>query len=247
MENILVSIITVSYNSEKTIRDTIESVLNQTYGNIEYIIVDGLSKDQTVEIAKSYEDKFLKKGYSYRIVSEKDQGIYDAMNKGIRASKGELIGIINSDDWYEKDAVETVIQQYKNKRFDMFYADLRIVKTDGSCFVKHSQFRRFVTTRDWNHPTTFMNRRVYNRYLYKCESIYDDMDMLLKVRENKGRIVVLNKVLANFRMGGVSNQKNLRKAWERCKVRYRIYRNHGFSKLYWLECMVMEVGKLIFF
>ena len=83
MENILVSIITVSYNSEKTIRDTIESVLHQTYKNIEYIIVDGLSADNTVVIDESYREKFAEKGYRYHIISEKDNGIYDAMNKGV--------------------------------------------------------------------------------------------------------------------------------------------------------------------
>ena len=105
----LVSIITVAYNSEKCIRKAIESVLNQTYPHIEYTIVDGLSKDNTVAVAKEYEEKFQEKGYTYRIVSEKDNGIYDAMNKGIRMATGELIGMINSDDWYEPIAVETAV------------------------------------------------------------------------------------------------------------------------------------------
>lgn len=243
--HIQASIITVAYNSEETIQDTIESVLNQTYQNIEYIIVDGLSSDHTVEIAKSYEKKFIEKGYAYRVISEKDNGIYDAMNKGIRLSKGEVIGIINSDDWYELDAVETAVKYFSKQKMDMLYADLRVVKEDGSSFIKHSRIRKFVTTRDWNHPTTFMSRKVYNRYLYKCESLYDDMDMMLKVREDGGKIVVINKVLANFRMGGISNQKQLGKVWERCKIRYRIYRNHGFSRWYWFECMVMEFGKTL--
>ena len=95
----LVSIITVCYNSAQTIHKAIESVLNQTYSNIEYTIVDGLSKDNTMEIAESYADAFREKGYTFRIVSEKDNGIYDAMNKGIRMASGELIGMINSDDW----------------------------------------------------------------------------------------------------------------------------------------------------
>ena len=242
---ILVSIVTVAYNSEKTIQDTIESVLNQTYPNIEYLIVDGLSTDDTVKIARSYEKKFEEKGYKYKVISEKDNGIYDAMNKGIKASTGELIGIINSDDWYELDAVETVVKQFAKINFDMLYADLRVIKEDGSKFVKHSCMRKFVTTRDWNHPTTFMNRKVYDSYLYKCESLYDDMDMMLKVREDNREIVVINKILANFRLGGVSNQKQINKIWERCKARYRIYRNHGFSRLYWFECLFMEFGKAI--
>lgn len=245
MENILVSIITVSYNSENTIRDTIESVLNQTYKHIEYIIVDGLSKDHTVEIAKSYEKKFRDRGYQYRIISEKDNGIYDAMNKGIKMSQGKIIGIINSDDWYESDAVQTVVKEFENKTFDMLYADLKIIKKNGSHFIKHSRLRKYVTTRDWNHPTTFMNRDVYDSYLYKCESLYDDFDMLLKVREDGRKIVVIPKVLANFRVGGISNQKSIKTAIERCRIRYTIYRNHGFSRWYLIECILMECGKAI--
>ncbi len=99
---LLVSIITVSYNSEKSIRRTIESVLNQTYSKIEYHIVDGLSTDNTIEIAREYDEKFAEKGIKYIISSERDNGIYDAMNKGILRSAGKIVGIINSDDWYEK-------------------------------------------------------------------------------------------------------------------------------------------------
>ena len=101
-ENKLVTVITPCFNSEKTIRKTIESVLNQTYHNIEYLIIDGASTDKTVEIAKSYEQAF---GGRMKIYSEPDKGIYDAMNKGIRLAGGELVGIVNSDDYYETDAV----------------------------------------------------------------------------------------------------------------------------------------------
>ena len=105
--NIKVSIITVCFNSEKTIRRTIESVLYQTYPNIEYIIVDGKSTDGTVDIVKEYLPAFQKR---LRYVSERDKGIYDAMNKGIRLSAGDVIGIINSDDFYEPDAVENIVK-----------------------------------------------------------------------------------------------------------------------------------------
>ncbi len=100
-----ISIITPCLNSEKTIRDTMESVLHQTYKNIEYIIVDGGSEDRTLEIIHEYEHLFNGR---LKYISEKDNGIYDAMNKGIRQSKGKLIGIIGSDDYYETDAVEKV-------------------------------------------------------------------------------------------------------------------------------------------
>lgn len=103
----LVSIVTVSYNSADTIEQTIQSVTKQTYPNIEYIIIDGGSRDGTVEIIKRYQDKI-----SFWI-SEPDMGIYDAMNKGISYAKGDYIGIINSDDWYELDAIEKIVSKIK--------------------------------------------------------------------------------------------------------------------------------------
>ena len=104
-----VTIITVCYNSEKTIRKTMESVLEQTYTNIEYIVIDGQSLDTTMQIVKEIAPLF---GEWIKIISEPDKGIYDAMNKGIKLAKGELIGIINSDDFYEKDAVEKIEEVY---------------------------------------------------------------------------------------------------------------------------------------
>src|SRR5574344_2512884 len=105
MKKPLITIITVCYNSEKTIERTIKSVVNQTYKNIEYIFIDGASSDKTLDIIKKY-----MKEYSFiKLISEKDNGIYDAMNKGISLSTGSIIGMINSDDYYELDAVESIV------------------------------------------------------------------------------------------------------------------------------------------
>lgn len=102
----LISIITVCFNSAKTIRRTIESVLNQTYVNIEYIIVDGKSTDNTVAIIEEYAPLFAERGIQYRWVSEPDSGIYDAMNKGLALATGYYTGVVNADDWYEIGAFE---------------------------------------------------------------------------------------------------------------------------------------------
>ena len=107
-----ISIITATFNRAYVIKDCIESVLRQKYTDYEYIIVDGASKDNTVEIVNEYRQAFADKNYRYRIISEKDNGIYDAMNKGIRMATGDIVGIINSDDWYEPDALETVARTY---------------------------------------------------------------------------------------------------------------------------------------
>ena len=123
MQKTLVSIITVCWNSEKYIRDTIESVLNQTYKNIQYIIIDGKSTDKTLSIIDEYKERF---GDRLTLVSEKDSGIYNAMNKGLALVKGELVGIINSDDYYELDAVEKMVEQYKLHGSGVYYGYCKV-------------------------------------------------------------------------------------------------------------------------
>lgn len=242
----LVTVITATYNSEKTLAKTIESVLSQTYSNIEYIIVDGLSSDRTVKIAESYKNDFIKKGFLYRVISEKDDGMYDAINKGITLAHGEIIGNINSDDWYEADAVEKTVLFFQKTNCDFMYADLRMVKKDGKSYIKHSRKGKIVTSRNWNHPTQFVKHSVYKQEKYKCESLHDDFDLLLRVKAKNYKIGIMNEVTANFRMDGMSHERNLQKAVQRAKARYRIYRNNCYSRLYWLECFLVEAGKFVF-
>lgn len=242
----LVSIITVAYNSEKTIRQTIESVLKQTYAEVEYLIIDGKSNDNTVLIANEYIEKFAEKGYIYRVISEKDNGIYDAMNKGIRLATGELVGIINSDDWYERNAVEIAVNTYQEENYDMFYADINLVKTNGMVIIKRSRHDRFPTSRHWNHPTTFVAKHVYDELgAFRCEGIHDDFDFLLRVRKAEKKIVIKNIVLANFCVGGASNDKTMKKCMRRCIDRYKCYINNHYSPFYIFECMLIEIVKLI--
>ncbi len=247
MKNILISVVTICYNSEAVIRKTIESVLNQTYDNLEYTIIDGLSDDKTVDIAKGYADLFAKKGYSYSVISEKDAGIYDAMNKGILHSHGELIGLINSGDWYEPIALQTVAEAYNKEPFDYFYADLRNVRENGKSSIKHVRMDRFPTSRHWNHPTCFVKKDIYSELgVFRNVGIHDDFDFYLRVRSHSKKIRVENIVIANFAMGGVSNQKSLRKSIKRCKDRYGCYRANGYSKVYLIECVLMEIAKFMF-
>jgi len=243
--NPLVSITTVTYNSAATLRRTLESVLCQTYDNIEYLLIDGLSGDGTVEIAESYGGKFAERGFTYQIVSEADKGMYDALNKGIRLSHGDIIGNINSDDWYEREAVEKAVKFFKESGCDYMYADLNMIRPDGTSFVKHARQQRLATSRKWNHPTQFAKREVFQKFPYKVESLHDDFDLFLKVKKSSFRIGVLNEVLANFTMEGVSHEHDLAAAVNRGKCRYRIYRNNGYSKWYVLECIAIEAAKLV--
>lgn len=242
INNCKVSIITICFNSESVIETTIKSVLNQDYNNIEYIIVDGNSTDSTIQIVNNYKNRFDKKGYHFRVISEPDDGIYDAMNKGIAIATGEVIGLINSGDWYESYAVSTMIDYYYKFKFDMFYADLRIWRKQKP-MIKKAKLQNYITTRDWNHPTTFITKDIYNKFQYACDGIYDDWDLVLRIRKGGCKIVVCNKILANFSFGGISNKKSIKAARDRFIERYRIYLNNGYSRWYVFECLLMEIVK----
>lgn len=241
----LVSVITVVHNGEKTLARAIESVLNQTYGNLEYLIIDGMSRDGTRKLAESYRERFAARKIEYRIVSEPDRGMYDALNKGIAMAKGRIIGNINSDDWYEKDAVEKAVRFLEETGSDFMYGDLRMIKPDGSSFIKHAKQQKLATSRGWNHPTQFARREVYIQFPYKLESLHDDFDVFLKVRKSGYKTGVLNQVLADFTMEGVSHDRRLSAAVARGKCRYRIYRNNGYCRLYVLECIMIEAAKML--
>lgn len=241
-----VSIITVAYNSEKTIAHTIESILAQTYTKIEYWIIDGKSSDGTVAVAEKYQVAMQEKGIDYHIVSEPDHGIYDAMNKGIRLATGDIIGILNSDDWYEPVAVERAVETFCETGCELMYADIRMYKTDGSTFIKKARLRNFQTSRDWNHPTTFVKTELYQTYPFRDLGIHDDYGFFLQMKSQKRKIVVVNEVLADFHMGGASNHKDLKASIERIRDRYRYcYRINGYSRWYMVECIVIEMAKFI--
>ncbi|MCM1535698.1 MAG: glycosyltransferase [Clostridium sp.] len=249
-----ISIITIAYNSEKFIGDAIKSVMEQTVlmtdstaaVEVEYLIIDGKSSDSTVKKAESYRAALEEKGVEYRIFSEPDEGIYDAMNKGIQLAQGDVIGILNSDDWYEPDTLETVAATFREKECEMMYANMRVHKTNGKTFVKCARLRKFETSRDWNHPTTFVRGDIYKSNLFPKKGLYDDYSFFLRMKKQGRYIVIVDKVLANFRMGGASNQKSLKAVLRRIKDRYKnCYRINGYSRWYMVECVIMEGAKWI--
>lgn len=241
----LVSITTATYNSEKTLARTIESVLNQTYNFIEYIIIDGLSNDNTLQVAEQYRARFEQKGISYTIISESDHSMYDAINKGIQRAKGEIIGNINSDDWYEADTVEKVIKKYNETKFDFMYGDLKIISANGRVRIKRAKKSSYVTSRHWNHPTQFATRELYLKEPYKLESMYDDFDLFLRVMRKGYHIEILNEILADFTTEGMSHKRSIQDVIQRGMARYKIYINNGYSKLYFVESFCAEMMKLI--
>ena len=244
MNDMKVTIITVAYNCEQTIATAIESVLNQTYQNIEYLVVDGLSKDNTVEIAKSYLQKFSEKGMEMKVISEPDQGMYDALNKGVLMASGELIGNINADDWYEPIAVEKMVELFKRENYDLAWADLRIIKPSGN-MIKKAHIGKLWTTAGFCHPTMFSKREVLLELPYACEQMDDDFEMVLRANKAGKKIITLNEVLANYRFGGMSTKKSIKDSLERVKMKYATYRKHGYSPMYWFYCVGIEAAKYI--
>lgn len=241
----LVTIITVTFNSEKTIERTIRSVLNQTYGNIEYIVVDGASDDGTGTIVESYRSVFEKaSGRSLIFISEHDNGMYDALNKGAKLAHGELVGQINSDDWYELDAVETMVKLYENEHYDVAWGSIRIKKKTGD-IVKHAKIGRVWTTTHWCHPGMFSRLKILLDFPYALETMYDDFDYITAVYKAQKKIITIDKIVSNFSFGegGMSSKKSLKEVKKRVGITYGIYRKYGMSKFYWFYRWAYELIK----
>jgi len=206
MKNIRVSIITPCFNSESTIERTMKSVLEQDYENLEYLIIDGGSTDRTLKLVEKYEPLF---GGRMKVISEPDNGIYDAMNKGIKNASGELIGIINSDDCYEPNAVETVVSAMVTNKYQILYGMMRIIKAGVETKVtmpKHENLAEEMIA----HPTCFVTKKVYTDF-----GMFDtkyrscaDHDFMLRMREHpEVSFVPVYKILASFTEGtGMSSK-----------------------------------------
>lgn len=200
----MISIITPCLNSEKTIEQTINSVLNQRYTDFEYIIVDGNSSDHTVDIIKEYIPLF---GGRMRYISEKDDGIYDAMNKGIKLARGNVIGIINSDDWYEKDALEKVVKFFSHNDTDVIYGKMNIL-TENAQLEEYpvgdlsALWYKMVIP----HPTVFVRTEIYKRYgVFNTQyNLSADYELMLRFYNENVKFLFIDSVLANFRSGGES-------------------------------------------
>jgi glycosyltransferase involved in cell wall biosynthesis len=203
-----ISIITVVWNNKATIKDAIDSVLSQTYKNIEYIIIDGASTDGTIEVVKSYRDKITK------FISEKDKGLYDAMNKGLALATGDIVGILNSDDFYiDEFAIEKIVKEFEEKQVDSVYADLIFVKPENlTKTVRYYDSSYFTPDRfayGWMpaHPTFFVKREIYEKYgMFRTDlKIGADFDILARfLYTHKISYSYMQEVLVKMRVGGVS-------------------------------------------
>lgn len=209
-----ISIITATYNSGRTIADTIRSVLAQTYKDIEYWIIDGASTDCTVDIARSYEPQFKGKMH---IISQPDKGLYDAMNKGIAMATGDIIGILNSDDYFTSDdAIETIARTFKeNSDIDATYGDIHFIN-DGKpekCVRYYSSalFSPWLLRLGFMpaHPSFYVRKHVYENYgLYSLDyKIASDYEMMVRFfHKYKLKAKYISKDFVTMRTGGVSTK-----------------------------------------
>lgn len=210
-----ISLITTVFNNRTYIEECIKSILNQTYQNIEYIIIDGGSTDGTLEVIKKYKDKISK------LISEPDSGIYDALNKGIKMATGEVIGFLHADDIYANESVlEKVVNVFMKYDSDSCYGDLQYVDKKNTNKVirywKSSNYRHGKFKHGWMppHPTFFAKRDIYDKYgLFNTDfRIAADYELMLRFLErHKISTYYIPEVLIKMRIGGTSNRsiKNL--------------------------------------
>ena len=207
-----ITIVTATYNSSATLRDTIESVLSQTYLDYEHIIVDGKSKDATLDIVREYELRYQGK---LRYISEPDKGIYDAMNKGIRMATGDVVGLLNSDDFYtSNDVLEHVARALSDPNVDAVYGDIHYVNDDDltHCVRYYSSrvFRRGLMRMGFMpaHPSFYCRRAIYEKY-----GTFDTSLCIAADFENLLRLIFVNRIRAKYipedfvtmRTGGASS------------------------------------------
>ena len=205
-----VSIITVCYNSKEFIQHAIDSVLNQTYSNIEYIIIDGNSTDGTVDIVNSYGDKISK------FVSEKDKGIYDAMNKGLSYVTGDIVGILNSDDFYISNTIiSEIVAQFNTNTCDALFADLIFVdRNNTDKQVRYWKSKPYISgsfKQGWHpsHPTFFVKNEFYQNFgLFNCTlKLAADFELMLRfIVKHHAKTFYYAKPIVKMRMGGASTK-----------------------------------------
>ncbi|MEO8795300.1 MAG: glycosyltransferase family 2 protein [Daejeonella sp.] len=205
-----ISLITVTYNAAEFLEECIQSVINQTYKNLQYIIVDGGSTDKTISIINKYKEHISV------FISEPDKGIYDAMNKGIKSADGDVVGILNADDFFaDQEVLSTIANEFESSKADIVYGDLWYISRDNLAKVTRKwisgDFKRFKMQFGWMpaHPTFYAKKALFDQYglydlSYKTAADYDLMLRFLYKQQTVSSYV--NKVFVKMRTGGVSNK-----------------------------------------
>ena len=225
-----ISIITVTYNSEKTIKTTLNSVACQSWGDIEHIIIDGQSTDKTLSIIKNYP-------HITKVISEKDRGIYDAMNKGILNATGDVIGFLNSDDWFfDNSIIEKIVSEFLKSDIDAVYGDLMFVKNENCTQPKRiwrsNDYKPNIFSEGWvpPHPTFYARLSTYHKYgLFnsnlKLAADFDIMCRFIAIKNIK--VKYLPGIKVKMRLGGATTSSLL----NIFKGNIEIYKSLKFNKI----------------
>lgn len=201
MGNIKISVVTICFDSKKNIEQTIRSVLGQSYGNVEYIIIDGGSTDGTLDIIKKYENKIAYWG------SAPDRGIYDAMNKGVAKATGDVIGFINSDDWYTEGAIAAIANAFDETNADIVYGHYFEVMEGGPCRIsQRGRLKDIYCGMVFGHPATFVKTKLLKEFPFDCSyKIVADYAFFLSMYLQGKRFYGIDAIIAYFRVGGISS------------------------------------------
>lgn len=201
------SVITVCFNSRKTIINTFESLLHQNYKNFEYIVIDGGSSDGTVDLIQEYKKRFEAIHVKFTWVSERDNGIYDAMNKGIKIATGTLIGILNSDDTYTESSLMDIYNAYcANKHYDVYHGLLRYLN-NGSTIMIRGTNSEVLYKHMMEHPACFVKLDTYKKYgLFNCRYRFvADYEFLLRLKRARCKFLLVESIVSNFDENGTGN------------------------------------------
>lgn len=227
------TIITVCYNAEKTIERTIESVYKQKFDNYEYLFIDGKSKDNTLEVIKSYAIKFSEKGIDYKYISEKDCGLYDAMNKGSRLAKGEWIIFMNADDEFVDNECLSKTFSQDTLNYDVIYGDSIVVKNKQEYYEKSKNIESITNHLPFIPQSAFIKRNVQLKYLFDLQyKISADYDCFLRMYIDKVKFLKKDYAISKFYFGGVSNQNTWCTYKEDIDIKhkYEIINKNSFSQ-----------------
>ena len=242
MSSMKVSIITSCFNREATIGNTIESVLSQTYSDIEYIVVDGASTDRSLNVINHYADRIDK------IISEPDHGMYEGVNKGLRLTTGEIVGLMHSDDFfYSTQTVNHIVQLFERTSADLVYGNGLFVDAEDTNKIIRKWISGFYSKakmrRGWLplHPTVYVRRACLDKLGLYDESfkIAADSDWLIRyMYEGDLKIAYLDEYVVKMRMGGLSTDPDKMK--QKWAEDLRMYRQRGFSPYWALGCKILS-------
>ena len=218
------TLITATYNSAKTLTDTMDSVLGQDYGDLEYLLIDGNSSDNSVELIQKRQEQDPR----IRFISEPDKGIYDALNKGVELARGDVIGFVHSDDFLASpDILSAIMDRFKVEEADGVYGDLQYITPSRKVLRnwKSDTYHRKKLQHGWMpaHPTLFLKKEVYQKHglfdlNYRIAADYDFMLRILK--DDSLKFCYLPRVVTKMRTGGASN-RSLKNLWQKSKEDYR--------------------------